>query len=78
MQTRHGRLPRIGNSFRGPITELRQHIRVTTTGRLSIPERIREVLKDPDWWLREVFTALLVGVLVAAPTSKTPCSSEPI
>jgi hypothetical protein len=39
---------------------------VTAPGEKPRLAGFREVLTDPNWWMRDVFTALLVGVLVAA------------
>lgn len=35
---------------------------------MSNRARVREILKDPHWWWHEVFTALVVGVVVAGGT----------
>ena len=39
---------------------------VTTPGNKPKFEGVREVLKDPNWWMRDVFTALVVAVVVSA------------
>jgi hypothetical protein len=43
-----------------------QPAHVSTTEKASNRVRIREVLKDPHGWWHEIFTALVVGVVVAA------------
>jgi hypothetical protein len=42
------------------------HERVTAPGKKIKLEGFREVLRDPNWWMRDVFTALVVAVIVAA------------
>jgi Pentapeptide repeats (8 copies) len=38
------------------------------TDKASSRDRIREVLRDPHWWWHEVFTALIVGLVIASGT----------
>lgn len=42
------------------------HERVTAPGKKIKLEGFREVLRDPNWWMRDMFTALVVAVIVAA------------
>ena len=41
---------------------------MSATDKASSRDRIREVLRDPHWWWHEVFTALIVGLVIACGT----------